>query len=628
MSDGGETMKSKMKKLGGAILLAVLVGCGLISTHFQANAILSYPGLRVEGRFLYDQNGEKVILVGVNKMVVWTDIDGLPSFPEIAKTGANCVRIVWTSDGTAEQLNTAIYNCRANSMIPMVEHHGATGAWSDLQTCVDYWLRDDVLEVLKEHQEYLLINIANECGDGNVTAADFRAKYIDVVSQMRAAGLHVPLIIDGTSWGQNINILQSEGPALQEADPDHNLMFSVHMWWPKMYGYTAQTVIDEIAESVQMELPLIVGEFGGLWEESEQGEIPYETIIEQCTKNQIGWLAWSWGPGNNPQTFLDMTEDSTYDTLHDWGLEVAVTSQYSIKNTAVRPDWLLESLPPLPTPTPLPDGNLALNKPVTVTSVESESYPGSNAVDGDLNTRWASSSSDPQNLTIDLGAEYQINRVIIVWENAYATQYRIQVSNDGNNWTDIYTDYNGDGGDDDLTVSAGGRYLRVNGMQRYNSEWGYSIWEIGVYGSGGSSPAPSASVTPTPSSTATVTTTPTLTPTVTPSPSSSQSSGCAVSYTMNDWGSGATVSIAIKNNGAAAIDGWELAFSFAGNQKIANTWNAKCTQSGTAVTFSNETYNAAIPAGGTVNFGFNLSYSGSNAKPAEFTLNGAACSTY
>jgi mannan endo-1,4-beta-mannosidase len=269
---------------------------------------------------------------------------------------------------------------------------------------------------------------------------------------MREAGLHVPLIIDGTSWGQNINILQSEGPALLEADPDHNLMFSVHMWWPKMYGYTAQTVIDEIAESVQMKLPLIVGEFGGLWEESEQGEIPYKTIIEQCAKNQIGWLAWSWGPGNNPQTFLDMTEDSTYDTLRDWGLEVAVTSQYSIKNTAVRPAWLLEPLPPLPTPTPLPDGNLALNKPVTVTSVESEAYSGSNAVDGDRNTRWASSSSDPQNFTVDLGAEYQINRVIIVWENAYATQYRIQVSDDGNNWTDIYTDYNGDG---ELTACKG-----------------------------------------------------------------------------------------------------------------------------------------------------------------------------
>jgi mannan endo-1,4-beta-mannosidase len=32
-----------------------------------------------------------------------------------------------------------------------------------------------------------------------------------------------------------------------------------------------------------------------------------------------------------------MTADSTYDTLFGWGLEVAVTHEFSIANTAVRP---------------------------------------------------------------------------------------------------------------------------------------------------------------------------------------------------------------------------------------------------------------------------------------------------
>ena len=92
-----------------SISLLTLFGWVLASIHFQAKAAENYPGFRVEGRFVYDKYGEKVILVGVNKMIIWMDIDGLPSFPEIAKTGANCVRIVWTSDGTAEQLDTAIY---------------------------------------------------------------------------------------------------------------------------------------------------------------------------------------------------------------------------------------------------------------------------------------------------------------------------------------------------------------------------------------------------------------------------------------------------------------------------------------------------------------------------------------
>lgn len=118
--------------------------------------------------------------------------------------------------------------------------------------------------------------------------------------------------------------------------------------------------------------------------------------------------------------------------------------------------------------------------------------------------------------------------------------------------------------------------------------------------------------------------TPTPTPTLTPIPSTVPS-GCSVSYTQNDWGSGATVSVIIKNNGTAAINGWKLVWSFSGNQKITNMWNATYTQNGTLVTATNESYNSTIPADGSVNFGFNLSYTGTNAKPTAFTLNGSTC---
>jgi hypothetical protein len=303
-----------------------------------------YPGFRVEGRFLYDNLGEKVILYGINKMIVWTDKDGIPSYSEIAKTGANCVRIVWSLDESAADLDTAINNCRSENMIPIIELHNATGDWSKLPSLVDYWVRPDIVEVIQKHQEYLLVNIGNEVGN-DVSEADFKAGYESAVSEMREAGIHVPLIIDASRYGQNIDILQSCGPYLIEADPDNNLMFSVHMWWPTVWGYTAQRVIDELEESVTMNLPLVVGEFGEGWDETESGQIPYKTIIEHCYKNQIGYLPWSWGPGNNPQTFLDMTTDGTYDTLNGWGLEVAVTDPYSIQNIAKRPVSMLTNHP-------------------------------------------------------------------------------------------------------------------------------------------------------------------------------------------------------------------------------------------------------------------------------------------
>jgi hypothetical protein len=132
--------------------------------------------------------------------------------------------------------------------------------------------------------------------------------------------------------------------------------------------------------------------------------------------------------------------------------------------------------------------------------------------------------------------------------------------------------------------------------------------------------------TPANTTTPTPVRTPTATPGYTATPVTSPiSGGCSVSYTQNDWGTGATVSITIKNNGTAAINGWQLAWNFSGNQKITNIWNGAFTQSGTSMTVANLSYNSQIPVDGSVSFGFNISYSGTNAKPTSFTLNGSTC---
>lgn len=129
-----------------------------------------------------------------------------------------------------------------------------------------------------------------------------------------------------------------------------------------------------------------------------------------------------------------------------------------------------------------PPVNLALNKPVTVSSVQSSSYPGSNAVDGNTGTRWSSAFSDPQWIYVDLQGTYDITGVVLNWENAYAKAYQIQVSPDAVTWTTIYSTNNGAGGVERLDgLSGTGRYVRMYGTQRATT-YGYSIWEFEVYG--------------------------------------------------------------------------------------------------------------------------------------------------
>jgi GH18 family chitinase/chitodextrinase len=128
--------------------------------------------------------------------------------------------------------------------------------------------------------------------------------------------------------------------------------------------------------------------------------------------------------------------------------------------------------------------NIALNKTVTVSSVELAGLEGPKAVDGNATTRWSSVQNvDPQWISVDLGASYSVTGVKVTWEAAYATAYKIQISADGStSWTDLKS-ITGNTAlvNDHAGLSGAGRYLRIYGTAR-GTAYGYSIYELEVYG--------------------------------------------------------------------------------------------------------------------------------------------------
>jgi hypothetical protein len=126
---------------------------------------------------------------------------------------------------------------------------------------------------------------------------------------------------------------------------------------------------------------------------------------------------------------------------------------------------------------------LSQGRPATASSVEHAGLPASAAVDGNPDTRWSSQFSDPQWIQVDLGGTAAIDQVVLNWETAYATGYRVEVSADGSAWTTIYSTTTGRGGVETLTVTGTGRYVRVYGTTRATG-WGYSLWEFQVFGTG------------------------------------------------------------------------------------------------------------------------------------------------
>ncbi len=136
--------------------------------------------------------------------------------------------------------------------------------------------------------------------------------------------------------------------------------------------------------------------------------------------------------------------------------------------------------------TPVTD--LALNRPVYASSVESSYYAPSMSVDDNSSTRWSSGqwmqSSSTGWVYVDLGAIYNISEIRLNWQTAYAVNYQIQVSNDAVNWTTIQTiTGNRSAGVADFPGLAGvGRYLRIYCTQTSAGSDNYSLYDINVYG--------------------------------------------------------------------------------------------------------------------------------------------------
>ena len=136
--------------------------------------------------------------------------------------------------------------------------------------------------------------------------------------------------------------------------------------------------------------------------------------------------------------------------------------------------------------TPVTD--LALNRPVCASSVESSYYPPSMAVDGNSSTRWSSGqwmqSSNVGWIYVDLGATYNISGVRLDWQTAYAVNYQIQVSTNAVNWTTIQnvTGNQSAGVADFSGLSGVGRYLRIYCTQTSAGSDNYSLYDFNVYG--------------------------------------------------------------------------------------------------------------------------------------------------
>ncbi len=142
--------------------------------------------------------------------------------------------------------------------------------------------------------------------------------------------------------------------------------------------------------------------------------------------------------------------------------------------------------------------NLSQGKAVTASSTEDATYyPARYAVDGSTTTRWSSAWSDDQWIQVDLGQTATLDHVELAWEGAYGKAFGVQVSdNPTSGFTTVATVANGAGGNQSIAASGAGRYVRL-ALQTRATGYGFSLWELRVFGTPGTSPTSNPTTDPT-----------------------------------------------------------------------------------------------------------------------------------
>jgi len=344
-----------------------------------------YAGTGANGSQLYDACGDPFVPIGVNHhgFVNGPKFGGPPpnldaaAFPEIAKAGANIVQITWGTPTnyahpghTLQELDVQVQAAIDAGIFPIVGMGDALGPgnWAALETILQWLESPEVIAWVNgtdphghKRSEYLILHLAKEAGPATgAPYADFINRYVDAIQRLRSCApgapcYTMPFIISSDNWGRDYASVIAGAPTWLAADPLKNIMLS----WELYDALTPDQVTARLNSLAATGLPVLLTEFAN--KESPNTDLypklcggpplPYTTLMAEAAKHGMGWMPWAWGDKtlpNEPADYwnggcweYDMTDTEKCSSLERWGCEVAITHPDSIKNRAIRPQYIV-----------------------------------------------------------------------------------------------------------------------------------------------------------------------------------------------------------------------------------------------------------------------------------------------
>ncbi|MBR1425923.1 MAG: cellulase family glycosylhydrolase [Paludibacteraceae bacterium] len=289
-------------------------------------------GFHVSGNRLLDGYNQPFRMLGANLAYAWFKGYGYDRQMEaMRRAGANAVRIALSDGGqyTKDPYDTVqgiIAKAEALHMVAVLEVHDHTGSddAAALQQAAAYWV--EMKGALIGHEHSVIINIANEWQGTWKQYAAYESAYTTAIRTLRNAGIKHCLMVDAAGWGQEVASLTSKAQTILTNDPEHNIIFSIHMYETAGAPNRVELNINNV---LGQGVALCIGEFA--W--AHKGEdVDEDAIISVCRQREVGWLAWSWWGNGSGLGYIDLVtnqyDEHSYTTQSvsgmscNWGQKV------------------------------------------------------------------------------------------------------------------------------------------------------------------------------------------------------------------------------------------------------------------------------------------------------------------
>lgn len=266
-------------------------GCGSDPVKNEEKKLVTLPVLSTERNRIVDEDGNPVILHGVNRSGLEYDNPGGNQMSEeefaymIEEWKCNIIRIPFNQDWVT---NDAGYLMKLDQIVDWITYRD-TYVILDLQwqsvaanippipdtAAIDMWAE---LATRYKDNPGVLYDIHNEAHDTTFPAWKNRAT--EIIGAIRAVHPQSLILVSGMTWASDLRDW-----AANPLDYD-NIVYSLHIYpwfggsnaWPARFGNYAD------------KLPIFCGEFGGGDDNLQWGK---EYILYLSSLN-IGWTAWSW----------------------------------------------------------------------------------------------------------------------------------------------------------------------------------------------------------------------------------------------------------------------------------------------------------------------------------------------